>query len=55
MLHVLMMAAEYLLLSWVILMMLGLFGQLAHVGEKYAIVSVVLACLSAAAILILHH
>lgn len=53
--HTVVKAVEFLLLSWVILMMLGLFGQLAHVGEKYAIVSVVLACLSAAVILILHH
>lgn len=47
-------AAEFLFLSWVILMVLGLFGQLTHVGEKYAIVAVVLAVVLAGMILMLH-
>ena len=53
--HLVLLAAEFLLLSWVILMILGLFGQLTHVGEKYAIVAVVVACLAAGAILFLSH
>ena len=53
--HIVVAATEFLLLSWIILMMLGVFGQLTHVGEKYAIVSLVLACLFAAVILMLHH
>ena len=53
--HLVMKTAEFLLLSWVILMMLGLLGQVTQVGEKYAIVSVVLACVAAGIILMLHH
>lgn len=52
--HLVVKAAEFLLLSWVILMMLGLFGQMTQVGEKYAIVAVVLACVAAGVILMLH-
>lgn len=52
--HLVVMAAEFLFLSWVILMALGLVGQLTHVGEKYAIVAVVLACVLAGVILTLH-
>ena len=55
MLHIVLRAAEFLLLSWVILMMLGLFGQLTRVGEKYAIVAVVLACTAAGVLLMLQH
>lgn len=53
--HVVVKAVELFVLSWVILMMLGLFGQMTRVGEKYAIVSVVLACVAAGVILMLHH
>lgn len=53
--HVLVKAVEFLVLSWVFLMMLGVFGQLTRGGEKYAIVAVVLACTAACVILILHH
>ncbi len=53
--HVLAKAAEFLLLSWVIFMMLGVFGQLTRGGEKYAIVAMILACTAAGIILMLHH
>ena len=53
--HVLVKAVEFVLLSWVILMMLGVFGQLTRGGEKYAIVAVILACTAAGVILMLHH
>ena len=53
--HVLALAAEFLLLSWLILMVLGLVGQLTHVGEKYAIVAVLLAGTLAGVILMLHR
>ena len=55
MLHVLWKLIEFLFFSWVILMVLGVLGQLTHVGEKYAIIAVVIACVSAGAILLLHH
>lgn len=55
MLHLCMRVSQFLLLSWAILIVLGLLGQMSHVGEKYAIVAVVVAFVGAGVILALHH
>ena len=55
MLHFCVRVGQYLLLSWAILIVLGLLGQMSHVGEKYAIVAVVFAFVAAGLILALHH
>lgn len=55
MLHLAWKLIQFLLISWVILMVLGVLGQLTRVGEKYAIVAVLLAFVAAGVILMLHH
>ena len=54
MLHALLRTVQFLLLSWAILIVLGLLGQITHVGEKYAIAAVVMAFLAAGIFLMLH-
>ncbi len=53
MLHACLRVCQFLLLSWAILIVLGLLGQMSHVGEKYAIFAVVVAFLGAAILLVL--
>ena len=55
MLHACWKMGQFLLVSWAILIVLGLLGQVSHVGEKYAIVAVVLAFTAAGLLLFLHH